>query len=141
MKSNFIALLALLALAASAQATGTGFPGHWTEKPAAKHCTVVRGFVLRADGAAKVDWATEEHVEQRDGIWRARGGKLHLAVSEVISDPAILKQLGRNAPLTVETDIDGALNAAGELETVVTNTRDHNIDGAPYSANCTYVRR
>lgn len=116
------------------------FTGHWAEKAAAAHCIIVRGFDLRADGAAKVDWATDSGVERRDGTWYARSGKLHLSVVETVSDPAVLKQLGRNEPLIVETDIDGTLNASRELETAVTNTRDHNIDGAPYSAHCTFVR-
>jgi hypothetical protein len=132
MKSNACAALLLLALAAPAAEADARFTGHWTEKSAPKHCTVVRGFDLRADGVAMVDWATDGGIERRAGSWNAHGGKLHLAVIETVSDPA---------PLRVETDIDGTLNASRELETTVTNTRDHNIDGAPYSARCTYIRR
>jgi len=140
MTSLCCAALIASVLAAPAAPADAAFAGRWVEAKAERHCSVVRGFDLRPDGAAAVEWAALGGVEQRSGRWTARAEKFHLAVIEVLSDPAEPKRPGRPSPLSIETDVDGALNAAGELDTVITNTRDRNIDGAPYAVRCAYVR-
>ena len=129
----------------------TNFFGHWTQVDTEHRCSVVLGFLLRADGSASVDWAAFQNgaadkssrfvVEHRRGRWRSTGDTLHLSVIDVLSNPTILKDVGKTAPIRTEINVDGTVAAGGNrLESIITDSRDRNIDGQPYTIRCAYLR-
>jgi hypothetical protein len=149
-RSKFqIALFAAAATVSAANAD-TNFVGRWSQAASEPRCSVVLAFQLEADGTARSDWAAfpadtavsnfRSVIGHRAGHWTSSGDTLHLVILDVLSDPAVLKSLGRSAPLTTEVHVDGSLAGDGRLNTLITDSRDRSIDGAPYEIHCTYVR-
>ena len=106
------------------------------------YCSVVVGFELEAGGKASIDWAEVEDdgYWDHDGHWTASGNTLHLVIDEVESDPAVLKALHKNAPITTEIYLEGSMAGGNRLEGLISSSRDRNIDGQPYQIRCVYSR-
>lgn len=125
MRAELIAAVMAIGLASqSAAHAAAGFAGYWTQDDAAHPCSVVRGFDLNRDGSATADWAD---AQQRQGTWSATAGTLHLRLTDPGTPPTELTLEGKQTP-------------DHRLHTTMTDTRDRNIDGAPYTIACTYVR-
>ncbi len=142
-------MLSAAGMIASPANADSNFVGHWSQTASERHCSVALGFQLKADGAASVDWALQGSegganfrsvVGRRDGKWTSNGNALHLVIIDVVSDQAVLKRLGRTTPLSTEIDVDGSIVGDNRLESLITDSRDRNIDGQPYRIRCIYLR-
>src|SRR5262245_4246536 len=109
--------LAALALSGTIWARSTPldavFWGRWTEAESKTHCSTVRGFLLRADGTAQVDWAMGNfaNVEHRDGAWTARATELHVSLPLHI---AVTLDADKTETFSMEITFDGVLDGSGD---------------------------
>ena len=141
-------LLTAATISASATSVASSFIGHWTQADSQTRCSVVLGFLLRADGTASVNWMAHSGsrdaqgvTEHRRGHWKSTGDTLHLTIIDQLSDPKILRDLGKSAPITTTINVDGLIAVGGKrLDTVITDDKSRNIDGAPYEIHCSYLR-
>lgn len=113
------------------------FADHWSEAPSKTRCFAVRGFLLKPDGVARMDWAAMNRVPpvdgHYDGRWTSEGGLLHLSMTLhiSISDPtANWKDVS-----SMEIRLDGPVDSSGDrLDLTITT------DGEPRNIRCAYVR-
>lgn len=126
----------------------TKLAGHWAQADFNDPCSLVFGFLLKADGSADVDWveskwnAAKNKVEfskgRREGRWSAKDDTLHLAVVEVETNPKVLKLFDKTGPVTKTTNIDATVTADGNV--LNATVKAQNIEQKVFSFNCVYNR-
>ncbi len=132
-----MAVALIAAMTAGAAPAASSFAGHWTEVASTARCFAVRGFLLKPDGAARIDWADMNRVppvvEHYDGRWTSEGDLLHLSMTLHLSISVPASNMTDVS--SMEVHLDGPLDGTGKrLELAITT------DGMPSDVRCAYVR-
>ena len=138
MKRRMItAALVLGAMTGTVPAQPRSLVGHWTEALSKVRCFAVRGFLLRSDGTALIDWADMQRVppidKHYDGRWTLEGGVLHLSMTLHLSIGIPSSNVTDVASMDIQLEgpVDGN---SKRLDLTITS------DGGPNHVRCAYLR-